>query len=272
MAIFKKVDCAHCGNKTNPLTRTKLVDGDYLCFDCIRRIPPYILNSFSSHYDIDDYRSLKDYIDFSNSQLRPVFCETHSYYTIHIDERNKIFYLGDYIREDTVFFLFQNVSVFDLIFQPENIKEGLLGDKVIGNILLQIWVRFPYFYREEKIASRVKAKAKTNFLGTKISYEDPAEMCDFKQRFKLAWAESLEEAEVDEDSSAGDQTTDSALSQAMALFMLDSLDGVSQESLRTHRNRLVKAFHPDKGDDSDTKYMQKINAAYEILKKHITEA
>ncbi len=55
----------------------------------------------------------------------------------------------------------------------------------------------------------------------------------------------------------------------MALFMLDSLDNVTLEEIKGYRNRMIKTFHPDKGSAEDTKYAQKINKAYELLKQHL---
>ena len=52
--------------------------------------------------------------------------------------------------------------------------------------------------------------------------------------------------------------------------MFDSLDDVDLEKLKKQRNRLAKTFHQDSSEESiDDKFMVKINAAYEIIKKHL---
>ena len=59
------------------------------------------------------------------------------------------------------------------------------------------------------------------------------------------------------------------LKKAKVLFMTDDMDDISLEDVKKQRNRLIKMFHPDAGNVLDTKYAQKINAAYEIIKKSI---
>ena len=53
--------------------------------------------------------------------------------------------------------------------------------------------------------------------------------------------------------------------RAKCLFMLD--DKYTLDELKTQRNRLLKAFHPDNTRDSSDKYIDKINRSYEILKR-----
>ena len=87
-------------------------------------------------------------------------------------------------------------------------------------------------------------------------------MDDFLGAFLFAWVTSQNE---DVNNTGDPKEHVSELEQAMALFMLDSLDGVTLEELKVHRNRLMKVFHPDKGSVEDTRYAQKINNAYEVL-------
>ena len=56
---------------------------------------------------------------------------------------------------------------------------------------------------------------------------------------------------------------------ALNLFMLD--EGYTLEELKKQRNRLLKSFHPDEGSEETKKYAQKINGAYEILKRKISK-
>ena len=58
------------------------------------------------------------------------------------------------------------------------------------------------------------------------------------------------------------------LDKALALFMFDSMDSVTEENLKKQRNMLIKAFHPDNNESNDT-YSQKINTAYDVLYRAI---
>ena len=55
------------------------------------------------------------------------------------------------------------------------------------------------------------------------------------------------------------------ISKALALFMFDSLEDVTEEKLKKQRNMLLKAYHPDEGIADDT-YSQRINTAYSLIK------
>lgn len=53
--------------------------------------------------------------------------------------------------------------------------------------------------------------------------------------------------------------------RAKCLFMLD--DKYTLDELKTQRNRLLKAFHPDNTHDNSDRYIDRINRSYEILKR-----
>ena len=273
MGIFKEINCAFCGKKTGLLTRMKLQDGNYLCGDCVSKIPSYMKDSVKKYYDMEDYRAFLNYKDYSDRELRPRFHETHSYYTIHIDTENKIFYLDYDINEKTVFFNFYTIDDFDLVFKAEEFKEGMLGDKVKGEVLLVLKVNAPYFYHEEILDYSAKAKAKKKLLSNRVEYENPKGMDEFMMYFQRAWQASREEAyaQAEQANSTGETQIASELQQAMALFMIDRVEDLTLDRIRAQRNRLIKAFHPDKGSSDDTAYAQKINNAYEILQQYIAQ-
>ena len=273
MGIFKEINCAHCGKKAGLLTRMKLHDGNCLCGDCVSLIPSFMRDSVKKHYDLEDYRAFLDYKNYSDRELRPRFRETHSYYTIHIDTENKIFYLGYDINEKTVFFNFYSIEDFDLVFKAEVLKEGVLGDKVKGEVLLVLKVNAPYFYHEEILDYSAKAKAKKKIFSNTVEYDNPRGMDEFLLYFQRAWQASLEEvyAQAERANSAGESAMANDLQQAMALFMIDRVEDLTIEKIKAQRNRLIKAFHPDRGSSDDTAYAQKINCAYETLQKYLNQ-
>ena len=275
MGLFDAKFCVECGAKTNILTCYHLSDDNYVCSKCGKVVPDCMHSTFIQRYTYRDYRDFKEYLEYSNKCLRPQFMETAKYYTIHIDQSHRIFYLGNSINENTVFFHFYSVSQFDLLFVAGELKEGLLGDKVEGEILFQIEVEDPYFYYQEKLDKYAKVRARKKMFGTKYSYENPDGMDEFIAIFRHTWELSREEYEAEyqrycgTDSIETEMTSATELQQAMALFMLDSLENITLEEVRAHRNRMIKAFHPDKGSAEDTKYAQRINNAYEILRAHL---
>ena len=275
MAFFESKVCAICGEKTSLLTRLRLADGNYLCSTHKKVIPDFMRDSVSGRYSLEDYQSLISYIEYSNRYLRSKFVETSSYYTLHIDHPHKLFYIGHSIDTKTVFFSFHNVENFDLLFVAEEIKEGMLGDKVIGEIILQLEVNEPYFYFQDKLDTSAKAKAKKKVFGNKISYDNPSGMDEFEALFRHTWKTALEEYVAEQESAyertAQTSVAPSELQSAMALFMIDSIEKISIEDVRNIRNRLIKTFHPDKSSADDTQYAQRINNAYETLKHYIEQ-
>lgn len=272
MGLFKEIYCAKCGKKTNIFTRTKLADGNYLCAECMSVVPSFMRQSVSDRYSIDDYNDLLDYIAYSHKELRPQFRESHSYYSVRIDTESRIMYLGYGIDDKTVFFHMHNVEDFELVFRGEEFKEGIVGGKVKGKILMTLKMGTPYFYHEEILDHSAKAKARKRMLSSEIEYENPNGMDEFMLHFLNAWRKSIEEAENEyEDDSDGYSAPAVAdeLQQAMALFMLDGLEGVTLNEIKSQRNRLLKTFHPDKGSADDAKFAQKINNAYDVLKQYL---
>ena len=165
--LFKDVDCADCGKKAGFFSRTQLADGNYLCSDCTSRIPTYMWDSFRHNYELEDCLELKEYFQYSDDVLRPMFRETHKYYNVHIDTENRLMYIGSAIDARTVFFHLRNVDEFSLTFSAEEFKEGVLNDKVTGKILLGIKMGTPGFYYEKIIDRKAKAKAKKKLLRKK---------------------------------------------------------------------------------------------------------
>ncbi len=274
MGLFKEIYCADCNEKTNIFFRTKLKDGHYLCSKCMKKIPAYMKRYFKQEYTLEDYNHFKDYIEYSNQYLKPVFQETHKFHGIHIDSDDQIFYIGYGIDENTLFLNFANLVDFDLIFKPEEFKEGIIGSKVKGDIVMGITMKNPVFHHEEILASGAKAKARKALFGATIRYDNPKGMDLFIDAFASAWEEALEKERKEyydyDDSVVNTNLSD--LQQAMALFMIDNLDDITLSSLKLHRNRLMQTFHPDTSSADDTKYAQKINAAYEVLKTALKEA
>ena len=271
MGLFKEIYCAKCRKKTNLLFRTKLTDGNYLCYDCTSMISDYMMDSVRNCYSLDEYQNLVEYIDYSNIALRPIFQETHAYYNIHIDTEHGLFYIGKSVNDNTVFLRMHYIDDYKLTFTAEEIKEGTFGDKISGKVLFRIQMGHPIFYHETILDYNVKVKAKKAFFDTEYQYENPKGMDEFMMFFEAAIAADLEvyRASLEDDYNGVEETTE--LRQAMSLFMIDDLSAVTLESLKAQRNRLIKTFHPDATSDSDTKYAQKINRAYEVLKEYIKQ-
>lgn len=269
MGLFKEIKCVNCNEKTNPLTRKKLTDGLYLCSVCKKKLP-YYLRDYD--FDLETYKGYVQYIKKQQELCRNIFKETRNYATIHVDTEHALFYLsdkifGNSIDDNTLFMRLQDIEEFDLIFSPDTYKEGTFGDKLKGNVLMRLKMRMPEFYYEDTVVYGETAKVKKGLLGSKYSYQEPTSLTDFLTFFNLA-RDAANEVENYVDNELYAANNNFELQQAMALFMIDSLDEITPEKLKSLRNKLIMTFHPDKGDD-DKRHLQKINAAYEIIIKEL---
>lgn len=285
MGLFKEVLCDECGKKAGMVFRVKLKDGKYLCSSCAGKIPSCAYHTLTSEYTMDMYHGFLDYKKYSDTYLRPQFVETHSYYTIHVDAIHKLFYIGYAVGENTVILQFRNIHDFDLVFSANEYKEGVIADKVVGKVLMELVMDTPYFRCEEVLDKSAKSKAEKGLFGSKIRYGKPKGMDVFMDVFLSLWKEALLEKMADDDAQEYAQpheshqtqnntayTADASnLQKALALFMIDDISGITLNDLKTQRNRLIKTFHPDVSDAASTQYAQRINTAYEILKQALEQ-
>ena len=107
-----------------------------------------------------------------------------------------------------------------------------------------------------------------NIEDGKVIYREPSDLTLFRN---IMWQSICNSWKKFEDKERAHFITPEAvaLTKAKALFMLG--DSYNEQELRKQRNRLIKVFHPDegiKGEDM-TPYMNRINAAYVLLKENL---
>lgn len=184
MGLFKEHACACCGKKTNMMTRSKLKDGNYVCFDCKPLIPNYVLNCLNE-YDLEDFHELKKYVVHSDTVLRAKFKQTHSFHSIHLDANNGLFYIDGGALDKKLYLKAEEVFTLTLSFEPEKYKEGVFTEKVKGKITMTLDVLNPSFRYETVIATGVWANAHMKgLLSKKIIYDNPKGMDEFLEVFK----------------------------------------------------------------------------------------
>ncbi len=267
MGLFKEIMCVECGAKTGLLSRTKIDGEQYLCSKCTSSVPSYI-KKYLGEYSHENFKNLLFYLQTTNPELEKKFKQTHSFYGIHLDAVNGIFCFDTGLFSKSIYLELESLADFDLVYKAEEFKEGMLSDKVIGEICFGVKMMHPYFCYEDVIATGVKAGAKQSFFGTKVTYSNPKGMDEFIQTFEEAWAKAREEwFALLEEYRNKYEAEESELKQAMALFMLDDLDGVTLEQLEKHKNRMLSAF--DMESENDKKFAQKIEEAYVVLTSNV---
>ena len=234
-----------------------------LCKECTDKIHPQILDYAKkswSYIDYANYMAWEEATKEERSQFNPdsrygYGCE------LKVDTERGLFSLGSGKKGGLVF-RFADLIGYELNFKPEEVKEGLLGDKVKGNEFVMVELATPRVYLEEVINFGVKLKLrKKGILSTKYEYELSDGFMEVIRAFTICIY--IEEARR-KGSLQEEATNIGEVEKALALFMFDSMDDVSEESLKRQRNALIKAFHPDNNEQNEA-YSQKINEAYDLL-------
>ena len=265
MGVFRKPSkCQNCG-KTLKGTEQRVFDGNIpfcLCKECADKIHPQILSYAKNNWSYTDYINYLTWEDATkeeraqfNPDVKYGLCE------LKIDTERGLFSIGLGMNGGLVF-RFADLSDYELDFKPEKVDESFFGDTIRGDEFITVELTVPKVYIEEIIKPRVELCAnKKGFLSSKYEYALSEEFTEIIRAFTLC-------IYIENEKRNGEYQRETMnigeVEKALALFMFDSMDDVTQDSLKKQRNALIKAFHPDNDEQNDS-YSQKINAAYDLL-------
>ena len=261
--VFRKPsECKSCGKTLKGTEQQVFSYGDFcLCKECADKIHPQIINYAKENWSYTDYT---DYLEWEEAtkEERSKFNPDVKYgYQLAIDTERGLFSIGTG-KNGGMVLRFADLTDYELNFKPEEVKEGLLGDKVKGNEFVMVELATPKLYLEDIINYGVKLRLrKKGILSTKYEYELSDGFMEAIRAFTICIYIEVQRREGtynQESQSIGE------IGKALALFMFDSRDEVTEASLKRQRNALIKAFHPD-NNESNEAYSQKINSAYELL-------
>ena len=263
MGVFRKPsECKNCGKTLKGTEQQVFKHGDFcLCKECVDKIHPQIVYYAKEKWDYTDYMNYLTWEDATKeerAQFNPDVIYGHQ---LSIDTERGLFSIGIGITDGMVF-RFVDLIDYELNFKPEEVKQGLVGEKVKGNEFVMVELSSPSVYLEKVINRGVNLKLrKKGILSTKYEYELSDRFLEAIRDFTICVyiaAQRHEGTYNQESQNIGE------IEKALALFMYDSMDEVTEASLKQQRNALIKTFHPD-NNESNEAYSQKINAAYELL-------
>lgn len=276
MGFFgKDINCDNCGAKTNLFTRRKFVDEKAICGNCASIFPNWLDFKALEEWTYSEYESFRDYVKYSEENLRPKFNKTHEYEKVLLDYDNGIFCIVDNlfreVKKETIFFEVKNIIACDFDFNPKEFNEGIFSDSVEGKTAFGFSLLIPMISAEMIMESDAKGKAKKSLLGTRITYENPKKMAKFEEAFLESIYIHMQKKidELEKEKKELDDLIE--LDTALALFMFDSLEGIGLKELKAQRDRLIKAFHTDNDENVSPEFATKINLAYSILKKNLNK-
>lgn len=271
LGVFNKpANCEHCGKELKGTEQVYVGPGAFrfiLCGNCYSKI-----NIAIEYYAKRNWR-YSDYVDYLNweeetHEERDKFNSSYSYpikkskhSRIDVDIENGLFRYNA-VDDIGIVFRFSDIAEGNIDFEPSEIKDGIINTKVKGDEYIEFTMNRPCFSNHAILRKDVACVAKPEKLfSSKYNYYMADEFVDFIRTFSICFHMAHQQME---------QNTEdiTEIEKALALFMFDSMDEVTEDNLRKQRNILIKAFHPD-NNESNESYSQKINAAYELLQNII---
>lgn len=251
-------NCCYCGSLS--MFGKSLKTGRFICKDCLKLVPNLIRPSALASLD-----TFSEAVEYHKKYKKEDFKCTNSYGFLFLDELHGLFNIGD-----AVFNLMdlQNVS-----FSCQNARVKS-PTNVTADIVFSCEIKYP---SDKKIivsiSKIIKFETKCSVIEKDeraISWTSPEEMQIFQNMFYQAYHYAFErykfQTEKDAIHNFIHKSKFDELELAKNLFMITD-DNFTKEIVRTRRNLLLKAFHPDNiGDENATK---RINDAYQILIKNL---
>ncbi len=285
--------CANCGNKIGIFGSMQLRKNTYICKSCCQDVPSKLKDSAKLYWDLNDlkaYKKMRKDIEIRRRRYK----KSSSLGDFSIDVDNNLFMVGQDI------YPVEALSSYGFSFIPEKTEHGFFtGDRVLGNILFEFCIEKPYIKNIVVIKPGVYANAKN--IGGKIVYDNPLALVKtaeamsasfsrckekrfnidsdkgfYNRETKSSYGEYSQSDETHKRQQSGNARDDAVKTappdkylKAKMMFMFDESETYTEQDLKKRRNKLLKVFHPDEGEDN-SEYARKINDAYNELKKHVT--
>lgn len=256
-------NCVICGSSLNFLNSRKINNGQ-ICVECSNKIPSVVRGDITEYTDFE----IKEIIDYQLNAKDVLkkhykgFLSTANYGDLLIDENSG--YIG--VNKGKELDLFFCLDLKDVGISCTNIRvEG--NNSVYADIELRCLFNKPNLIFETIIKKHVKCPITKN-SPTDVEVREPNDLIMFKTLFN----QMLKNA----DRNVGRKLIsvlknkhNLELIKAQSLFMVE--DDYTLEDIKETKRILIKAFHPDESNTSNTRYAQRINEAYRILKDSIVE-
>ncbi len=199
MGFLNRVKCTHCGRKTAPMARRSLGDGSSICNHCQVRIPEEALKMLPD-YDYASFAQLREFADKVEPVLAKCFHQTHSFFGIHLDADNGIFFVREYGQGKPFYLRTADVRSFEMHFRGKKYKarNTHLDCKVTGEVHCIVSVNDPIYVFRGIVACGMEADGETDPLRLQFSYDNPEGMDEFIQIFNQTVRRTIEEKRLTE--------------------------------------------------------------------------
>ena len=169
MGLFKKETCVHCGAQAGAMSRQKLADGTYLCWDCVLKTPEY----FSDNYfdkkikNHDDYVRFLSHLEENKNKLKEFEFSYSFYDRVYYDVVHNWFVFDKKGKKSHEELIDDNAEVFegkDLVyfdfFNEAQVQEGTFKDKAYVDTTLTVAFKNEWYpcAIKEKVVKNAKHK------------------------------------------------------------------------------------------------------------------
>lgn len=185
--VTGNVECACCKKPVNVLVAKKTQDGKPICKECFEELP-FDMQYMIAETEYERVREILEYRHYSKQVLEPKFSPDMRYGSFAADSVNGLVKVGRDILE------MKNLQFHVLVFEPKESKSGILGTKVLGDVKAMFSLKDSGLWFDQLVDFDVSAKAKSNFLGDKVTYEEPPQLVAFVQQLDAVIAKFQAEA------------------------------------------------------------------------------
>lgn len=263
------MDCSLCGCKLS-IKSYKIKEGK-ICKKCFKSIPNMLANidNYVDNLTIEELRNLIIWSEQIESKYRKEFVKTQAYGLLKIDSLHGLVAIcEDDDLEDGSFYDYNGI-VFNLAL----IERITFDMKVIKAIENRVNVEITMSLRSEEIGEFLNLEIKRdiasiNFIeGNSVRFSLPVGcqiIWDEIVRLNNEYINDLEKK-----SKIGYLKNDDYVLACGTFFILPS-EEYTESEIKKIRNKLMKTFHPDEGENNQI-YAQRITEAYNILCKKLNE-
>ena len=250
--------CDICSQKIPFLSGTGK-DGRYICRECRKWFPSVLRMqdySFSQVCVLIDYEK-KHGADFC--------CTSHAG-TLYLDETaRKIAYsrkgADSPVQKNNVFCIRDLKDISVTLSEPVVIHENIYCD-----ILLTVVTERPVSIAFTRVVRHRVPCRYDRVDSSMVKFREPPEILIMRNMLIQMLSDNVTELKnlFREQQAYQQKIQQSEIHDAEILLMLDT--GYTDDDVKSHYRMMMKSFHPDRNDIDDS-YAQKINHAYEVLKK-----
>ncbi len=216
MALFSKQSCEHCGNTAGMMTRTKLADGKYICYDCGLKCPGFVTNNFLGKWTYQDFLEYLQFREINKKRLESFNINDVYFNKIFVDKEKGWLVFSHSGNEfyDKATMLQQNPDIFDMrglvyykfFYDIKDVKEGVMKEKVTFDTRLILAFKnrwYPYSFNDTVLKNHKVKGSSTGVIGSMVDVS----LGDYETGIQAYLSKAMENNGINEPVAIGNKLT-----------------------------------------------------------------